>query len=119
MVSKFEKSLLIINLRYINLSNCFGVVTRLQREFVCEGLSKPQYIRCQNGVLDLILYHLLDYCRPVALIKPKMNYDFVNGVLIEYKNLHTDYDGLEIAPAGTEQLAWRNDYKFLFELCKT
>ena len=43
-----------------------GIAIRLQKEFENKGFQKPQYIGCQNHVLDLILRHLLDFNFPTA-----------------------------------------------------
>ena len=50
----------------VNTERKNGIVIHLQREFKNKGFQKPQYIGCQNHVLDLILCHLLDFNFPTA-----------------------------------------------------
>ena len=49
--------------------------------------------------------------------RPEMKYGFVDDVLIGYEKLHTNDDGLEITTSESEKRTWRDDCKFLFELC--
>ena len=81
-------------------------------KFSCAGLPwpKPPVIGCQNHVLDLILCHLLQLLIFNSFNKTDINYDFGDDVLSGYEKLHTDYDGLKIALAGTEKHACSDDY---------
>ena len=94
-----------------------GVVVRLQREFEGKGFRKPQYIGCQNHVLDLILRRALDCYFLTTSKKIEINYDFVEAILSDYEKLPVDYCEMTEAPE-VENLTWRNDHKFLFELCE-
>ena len=55
----------------VNTGRKNGIAIRLQKEFGNKGFQKPQYIGCQNHVLDLILRHLLDFNFPTASKKTK------------------------------------------------
>ena len=101
----------------VNTGRKNGVLVWLQREFEGKGFQKPQYIGCQNHVLDLILRHVLDWYFPTASEKPDINYGFVEDILSDYEKLQVDYSGVKETPE-VENLTWRDDYKFLFELCE-
>lgn len=94
-----------------------GIVTRLQKEFQSKGLLEPQFIGCQNHILDLILRHLLDFFTPTASQKPQMNYDFVEIISVEYYSLQEKYVG-DIALPIFNNLGWRDDFRYLFEICE-
>ena len=100
----------------VNTGRKNGVVVWLQREFEDKGFQKPQYIGCQNHELDLILRHVLDWYFPTTSKKPEINYGFVEAILSDYEKLQVDYSGVKETPE-VENLTWRNDYKFLLELC--
>ena len=47
---------------------------------------------------------------------PKIEYDFINEIKTSYTELQNNYKGEYIIDI-LENLAWRADIKFLFELC--
>ena len=101
----------------VNTGKKNGIVISLQREFSRKGFIQPQYIGCQHHVLDLILRHLLDYCFPTQSQKPNLNYEFVEEIISQYETLQMQYVGEATVPAA-ENPGWRDDFKFLFELCQ-
>ena len=105
----------------VNTGRKNRIVIGLLKEFESKGFQKPQYIGCQNHVLDLILRHLLDFNFPTASKKPEINYSFVDDVLNDYEKLQNEYianGSAEVAESDVKNLTWRDDYKFLFELCQ-
>ena len=51
----------------------------------------------------------------------EINYSFVDDVSNDYKKLQNEYianGSAEVAENGVKSLTWRDDYKFLFELCQ-
>ena len=98
-----------------------GIVICLQKEFENKGFQKPQYIGCQNHVLDLIHRHLLDFNFCTTSKKTETNYSFVDDLLNDYEKLQNEYiaNGSEVAESEVKNLARRDDYNFLFELYQT
>ena len=91
----------------------------MQKEFESKGFRKPQYIGCQNYVLDFILRHLLDFNFPTASKNRGINYSFVDDVSNDYEKLQNEYianGSADVAESEVKNLTWRDDYKFLFEL---
>jgi hypothetical protein len=101
----------------VNTGRKGGVVVRLQNEFLKKSLPKPQFIGCQHHILDLILRHLLDFCTPTPSQKPEINYPYVNLLVSQYDHLQTMYVAQDPLPIG-ENPGWRDDFKFLYELCE-
>ena len=50
--------------------------------------------------------------------KTEINYGCVEAILSDYEKLQVDYNGVKETPE-VENLTWRDDYKFLFELCES
>ena len=48
----------------------------------------------------------------------EINYGCVEAILSDYEKLQVDYNGVKETPE-VENLTWRDDYKFLFELCES
>ena len=94
-----------------------GIIARLHKEFERKGLSRPQYVGCQHHVADLVLRHLLNFCVPNSTKNPNMNYDFIDKICSRYENLLEKYVG-EVEVRKPENAGWRNDFKYLFELCQ-
>lgn len=101
----------------VNTGRKNGVVVKLQRTFRYKGFNEPQYIGCQHHILDLVLRHMLDFFFPIQSRSPNINYDFIDEILGEYDDLQNAYMGTEVIPRY-ENLGWRDDFKFLFELCE-
>lgn len=101
----------------VNTGRRSGVVVRLQRQFRQKGLEEPQFIGCQHHILDLVLRHLMDFLFPTKLQSPSINYQFIEDVIAGYEDLQKSYCGTEKIPTR-ENPGWRDDFKFLFELCE-
>ena len=82
-----------------------------------KGLDMPQYIGCQHHILDRILRHVLDFYLSETTTKPSLNYKFINELLENYKQLQSKYKA-ETQTENYENPGWRDDFKFLYELCK-
>ena len=101
----------------VNTGRKNGVVARLQRTFREKGFEEPQYISCQHHILDLVLRHVLDFFFLIRSRSPEINYKFIDEILEQYDVLQNAYMGTEVIPEY-ENLGWRDDFKFLFELCE-
>ena len=97
----------------------------MQKEFENKGFRKPQYIGCQNHVLDLIRCHLFDLNLSTASKKKQtteINYSFVDDLSNDFEKLQNEYianGSAEVAESEVKNLTRRDDYKFLFELYQT
>ena len=83
--------MIICNTTSVNTGRKNGIAIRLQKEFENKEFQKPQYIGCQNHVLDLILRHLLDFNFPTASKKTEINYSLVDVVSNDYEKLQNEY----------------------------
>ena len=101
----------------VNTGRSNGVVVKIQREMTGKGLDMPQYIGCQHHILDRILRHVLDFYLSETTTKPSLNYKFVDELLENYKHLQSEYKA-ETQTENDENPGWRDDFKFLYELCK-
>src|SRR6218665_33855 len=101
----------------VNTGHRNSVVAGLQRQFRQKGPDEPQFIDCQHHILDLILRHFLESFFPTESRSPNINYQFVEDVLAGYENLQKSYSGKEKIPRRENQ-GWRDDFRFLFELCE-
>ncbi|KAG0724516.1 Cuticle protein AM1274 [Chionoecetes opilio] len=84
---------------------------------VGKGLEMPQYIGCQHHILDRILKHVLDTYGSKTTTKPSLNYKIIDELLENYKELQSEYKA-ETEMDLDENPGWRDDFKFLYELCK-
>lgn len=101
----------------VNTGRSNGVVARIQRAMNGKGLDMPQYIGCQHHILDRILRHVLDFYISETTTKPSLNYKFVNELLENYDHLQSEYVA-ETQTERDENPGWRDDFNFLYELCK-
>ncbi len=101
----------------VNTGRLNGVVVKLQNAMISKGFDKPQYIGCQHHILDRVLKHVLEFFNPTSSTKPTLNYKFVDDVVKHYENLQQSYKP-EIEMEMVENPGWREDFKFLFELCR-
>lgn len=101
----------------VNTGKNNGVVKRLKNEFRKRGFLEPQFIGCQHHILDLILRHMMDFQFQTKTVSPNMNYGFIEQILNHYEELKELYMGQEVLDFS-ENLGWRDDFKFLFELCE-
>ena len=101
----------------VNTGSKSGIVVRLQKTFTEYGLEEPQFIGCQNHILDLILRHILDFYFPIKSKSPNINYKFIDEINEGYLNLQQSYLGAAVIPVR-ENPGWRDDFKQLFELCE-
>ncbi|KAG0724579.1 hypothetical protein GWK47_040332 [Chionoecetes opilio] len=84
---------------------------------VGKGLEMPQYIGCQHHILDRVLKHVLDFYVSKTTTKPSLNYKFIDELLENYEELQSEYKA-ETKMDVDENPGWRDDFKFLYELCK-
>lgn len=101
----------------VNTGQSNGVVARIQRAMNGKGLDMPQYIGCQHHILDRILRHVLDFYVSETTTKPSLNYKFIDELLENYNHLQSEYKA-ETQIEMDENPGWRDDFKFLYELCK-
>ena len=101
----------------VNTGHTEGVVTRLKEDYVGKNLIEPQFIGCQHHILDTILRHVLDMFFPTVSVGPNLNYKFIEEVSKSYEDLKNRYPGTDMVPKY-ENLGWRDDFKFLFNLCE-
>ena len=81
------------------------------------GLPKPQCIGCQHHILDRLLKHIIDFYVDGKSMKPTLNYEFVDELQEKYAQLQLQYVGQFEIPKS-DNPGWRDDFKFLFDLCK-
>ncbi len=82
-----------------------------------QGYPAPQYIGCQHHILDRILKHVLDFYIKTPSSKPNLNYEFIDILSNRYDELQQQYSG-KLAIKKTFNPGWRDDFKFLYELCE-
>lgn len=102
----------------VNTGRKNGIVAKLKNTFRHKGFDEPQYIGCQHHILDLVLRHVLDFFFPTQSQSPNINYKFIDEILTNYDDLQNEYKGKAVV-AEYENLGWRDDFKFLFELCES
>ena len=102
----------------VNTGKVNGVVIKLQNTITGLGFTKPQYIGCQHHILDRTLRHILDPFLTEKTTKPTLQYKFIDMLEENYEELKNDYkaESEEGVPVHRNP-GWRDDFKFLFELC--
>lgn len=100
----------------VNTGHINGVVVKIQQKMREKGFEQPQYIGCQHHILDRILKHVLDYFVGKHTTKPSLNYDYIERIVEEYAVLQTSYKS-DIKINLHKNPGWRDDFKFLYELC--
>lgn len=95
-----------------------GVVVLLKKHFQSISLPLPQYIGCQHHVLDLLLRHVMDEVLGGATSSPNIGYNFVSELVNNYEHLRRSYRQNTVL-IKYENLKWRDDMQFLYELCKS
>ena len=101
----------------VNTGRINGVIVKIQRKMRDRGCDIPQYIGCQHHILDRILKHVLDNFLTKVTRNPTLGYEFIETIKDQYENLQFSYEAnseMEIK----ENPGWRDDFKFLYELCK-
>ena len=101
----------------VNTGRKGGIVVKLQRAFQEKGFDEPQFIGCQHHIVDLVLRHVMDFFFPMKTTSPDINYKFIDEIINHYDELQSSYLGKAVVPKR-ENLGWRDDFKFLFELCE-
>ena len=86
---------------------------KLKNAMISRGFNKPQYIGCQH-IIDKKLKHVLDFFNPTSSIKPTLNYKFVDD---DMTMLHSYKPKTELEII--ENPRCRDNFRFLFELCRT
>ena len=109
--------MIISDITAVNTGGKNGVVAKLQKTFRDKGFDEPQYIGCQHHILDLVLRHVLDFFFPIQSQSPNINYKFIDEIMEHYDDLKNAYKGTAVI-AEYENLGWRDDFKFLFQLCE-
>ena len=94
-----------------------GVVTLLKKEFERRGLEPPQFIGCEHHILDRILKHVMNQILGITTTSPNISYPFIDRILKNYDELVASYEQNPIV-VSFENPGWRDDMKFLFELCQ-
>ena len=103
----------------VNTGRLQGVVKLIQDDFMKNGFMKPQYIGCQHHILDLLVKHVMNFLIPEATTKPDLNYSFIDKIVESYIPLQYIYNqGVTVEIEKAENPGWRDDFKFLFELCQ-
>lgn len=103
----------------VNTGRLHGIVKMIQDDVMSKGFQKPQYIGCQHHVLDLLLKHVMNFVIRESTTKPELNYPFIDTISNNYATLQDDYHQVvtDYVNIG-ENPGWRDDFKFLYELCQ-
>ena len=110
-------SMIICDTTAVNTGRLNGIVVNIQNEMETRGFTKPQYLGCQHHILDLLLKHVLDHFVNCKSTSPGFDYKFVKDLTENYENLQKNYT-YEAEPNHYINLGWRDDFKFLYELCE-
>jgi len=104
----------------VNTGSSKGIVKLIQDDVTSKGFRKPQYIGCQHHVLDLIRKHVMNFGIQGETINPELNYSFIEEISKNYVSLQNHYNEFTIDDdTEQENLGWRDDFKFLYTLCRT
>ena len=71
----------------VNTGRANGVIVRLQRLFEGRGLEKPQFIGCQQHILDRILCLVMNVEVGEMTTSPNISYEFVPELIRNYNQL--------------------------------
>lgn len=103
----------------VNTGRLHGIVKLIQDDVLSKGFQKPQYIGCQHHVLDLLLKHVMNFLIQEPTSKPELNYSFIDKLRENYVSLQAHYHQVATDDVNTdENPGWRDDLKFLYELCQ-
>ena len=103
----------------VNTGRLHGIVKLIQDDVLSKGFQKPQYIGCQQHVLDLLLKHVMNFLIQEPKSKPELNYSFIDKLTRNYVALQADYHLVATDDVNTgKNPGWRDDFKFLYELCQ-
>ena len=95
-----------------------GIVARLQRHCRQTYGFVPQYVGCQQHILDRVLRHAMEAVLGGETSSPNVSYPFVAGIKNNYEQLKIQFGTQENSIIFAENnLGWRNDMKFLHHLC--
>ena len=100
----------------VNTGKKNGIVVKLQREFKARGLEEPKYIGCQHHVLDTILKHTMNFSIQHRSKDKNLSYPFVEKLQKEYEALQKKFNW-EVEKQVEKNKGWRDDLRFLYELC--
>ena len=101
----------------VNTRKIDGIVVQFQKEMEAHGFARPQFLGCQHHILDLILKKVLDNFVSCRSATPCFDYKFVNDITENYEFLQKEYK-YEAEFNHSQNLGWRDDFNFLFELCE-
>lgn len=108
--------MLISDTTAVNTGAKNGVIVRLQRLFTMKGFDAPQFISCQQHVLDRILRLVMDEEIGENHKSPNIEYPFISHLISNYKELKEQFvNGIELI---TDKSGWRDDMKFLYHLTR-
>lgn len=103
----------------VNTGRFHGIVKLIQDTVIGKGYQKPQYIGCQHHVLDLLLKHVMNFIFQESTTKPELSYSFIDEIVKSYESLKDKYKQVAVDILNTdENPGWRDDFKFLYELCQ-
>ena len=84
---------------------------------MCEmGLEKPQFIGWQHHVLDRMVKHVLDFYICSKTTKSSLDFKFLEEITKHYIELQNSCTA-EVQLVITNNPGWRDDFRFLYELC--
>jgi len=101
----------------VNTGSKNGVVQKLKNLFKNLDLNEPQFVTCQLHILDLSIKHILNAEFPNRSSSPEIHYEFVEILTKNYEELCKNYKTEEHETLYDDGKTYRDDYKFLFELC--
>jgi hypothetical protein len=94
-----------------------GVVVQLQTYFQRNYEHTPQYIGCQQHILDRVLRVVMDSVFHCSSTSPNISYPFVDQVVNNYEDLKNQFNSKKCRPhLQNEGVGWRDDMKFLYHL---
>ena len=99
----------------VNTGAVNGVVVQLQERFEEKCLPKPQYIGCEQHILDLILRHVMNELLEESKTSPSISYTVLNEVVNNYESLVDNFQQGS-SSINIEKIEWRDDMRFLYEL---
>ena len=103
----------------VNTGRTNGVVVRLQRLFEGKGLEKPQFIGCQQHILDRILRLVMDVEVGEITDSPNISYEFVPEIVNHYDQLRAEFNNGEDEMEVEFENISHDDMKFLYHLIES
>ena len=101
----------------MNTGKLNDIVVNIQNERETRGFTRPKYLGRQHYIQGLILKHVLDHFVNYKSTALGFDCKFVKDLTKCNKNLQKNYT-YEAEPNYYTNLEWRDDFKFLYELCE-